>query len=81
MTIRAYYRYKQVNVSNLVSFGSIVLFNGNCYITIYDQIVNIFFNFRIKRVGFTSSKLIPGYCMFGIMAQSSRYIFREFHEN
>ena len=76
---------------------SIAIFNGNRPLSINDQILLIFFNcvcvwggggggggdpnFRLKRVSFLSSKLIPDYCMFGILAQSSKYIVCEFHEN
>ena len=68
----------------MVYFGSpsIALFNGNRTICIDDQILLIGDpNFCLKRIDFPSSKLIPGYRMFGIMVQSSGYIACEFHEN
>ena len=62
---------------NLVYFGSpsIALSNGKRTISIYDQIVLIFFNLEVtpilknKRIGFPPSKLILCYCMFDIQAQ------------
>ena len=35
---------------------------------------------RLKRANILQSKLIPGYRMVGIMAESSSYVVREFHE-
>ena len=34
----------------------------------------------LKKSNFPPSKLIPGYRMVGIMAESSSYVVREFHE-
>ena len=89
ITIHISYKCKHVKVPNLVYIGSpsTVLSNTNRTIFIYNKVLSIFLNWKVTRifclkmVNFPSEKQIPDYCMFGIMAQSSRYIVREFHEN
>ena len=87
ITIRISYECKHVKVPNLIYFGSpsTALSNTNRTIFIYDKVLSIFLNWKVTPIfalkwSILRHKANSGLdCMFGIMAQSSRYIVREFH--
>ena len=85
--VRIFYKYKQINVHNLVCFGSPSTTSYNDYRTrsINLQICSIFFNWKVTpfsplNVQFSVIIANSGYRMVGFMAESSTYNVREFHE-